>query len=338
MQYPYHSRFIRHHCPSNRHPKTGECTLDPGDIPANISCVSASIESGHLVAEFDIPARHVTTLELSWLRQHGRSASCAIVPPSPSLEAATISWDSQSSFDLCASILPVLEQHGCVVVRRPAHQSEEVCCAETENLISSLHDLGLKLRGSHFGRLEDLRTDNTTNQNTDQLGYTDAAVDLHTDQPFIETPPQYQLLQCIRCATSGGGNYIADSWAIAAYIQATHSRYYHLLTTVPVTFHRRQAAFESIHVSPILQGRQIRYSYFTIAPFSMPFADMAEWYDAYAFLSRCLRNPDYQFKFLLQPGDFVLYNNHRMVHARSGFSGPRWMRGVYFDVASGPEP
>ena len=31
---------------------------------------------------------------------------------------------------------------------------------------------------THFGRIEDLRTDNTTNQNTDQLGYTDAAINL----------------------------------------------------------------------------------------------------------------------------------------------------------------
>lgn len=42
---------------------------------------------------------------------------------------------------------------------------------------------------THFGRIEDLRTDNTTNKNNDQLGYTDAAINLHTDQPFIADPP-----------------------------------------------------------------------------------------------------------------------------------------------------
>lgn len=29
---------------------------------------------------------------------------------------------------------------------------------------------------THFGRIEDLRKDNSTNQNNDQLGYTDAEV------------------------------------------------------------------------------------------------------------------------------------------------------------------
>ena len=212
----------------------------------------------------------MSTIGLAWLRQHAYSAVCPTSPPSPSIEAATITWSSQTTASLCASMLPLLEQHGCVIVRRPAPRPEDACCAETEDLVSALNDLGFILRGSHFGRLEDLRTDNQTNKNTDQLGYTDAAVDLHTDQPFIDHPPQYQLLQCIRCATSGGSNYIADSWAVSAHLQATHSRYYNLLTTTPVTFHRRQSAFESIHVSPILQGKQIRYSYFTIAPFQCP--------------------------------------------------------------------
>jgi hypothetical protein len=48
---------------------------------------------------------------------------------------------------------------------------------------------GASVIETHFGRIEDLRTDNTTNKNTDQLGYTDAPVNLHTDQPFIADPP-----------------------------------------------------------------------------------------------------------------------------------------------------
>ena len=47
---------------------------------------------------------------------------------------------------------------------------------------------------THFGRYEDLRTDNTTNANTDQLGYTNAAVDLHSDQTFLAAPPRFQCV------------------------------------------------------------------------------------------------------------------------------------------------
>jgi len=34
---------------------------------------------------------------------------------------------------------------------------------------------------------------------------------------------------------------------------------------------------------------------------------------------------------MLESGDFVLYDNFRMLHARYGFSGPRHLRGVYFN-------
>lgn len=63
---------------------------------------------------------------------------------------------------------------------------------------------------THFGRIEDLRTDNTTNKNTDQLGYTDASVQLHTDQPFLERPPKFQMLHCQRPAASGGISFCVD--------------------------------------------------------------------------------------------------------------------------------
>ena len=64
---------------------------------------------------------------------------------------------------------------------------------------------------THFGRIEDLMTNNTTNKNTDQLGYTDAPVHLHTDQPFIKNPPGMQMLHGIRPADSGGENLMVDS-------------------------------------------------------------------------------------------------------------------------------
>ena len=37
--------------------------------------------------------------------------------------------------------------------------------------------------------------------------------------------------------------------------------------------------------------------------------------------------------FRLEAGDFLLYDNWRMLHARTSFTGARWVRGVYFDEA-----
>ena len=42
-------------------------------------------------------------------------------------------------------------------------------------------------------------------------------------------------------------------------------------------------------------------------------------------------DPRHHFRFRLESGDFLIYDNHRMLHARTSFEGPRWVRGVYFD-------
>jgi gamma-butyrobetaine dioxygenase/trimethyllysine dioxygenase len=58
---------------------------------------------------------------------------------------------------------------------------------------------------------------------------------------------------------------------------------------------------------------------------------MEAWYRAHDRFARLVRDPAHQYRFLLGPGDFVLYDNQRMLHARTGFRGARWVRGVCFD-------
>jgi len=160
-------------------------------------------------------------------------------------------------------------------------------------------------------------------------------VNLHTDQPFLERPPRYQVLQAIRAADEGGESFLVDAEAAARHLRSLDERAHELLTTTPVRFHRRQKNFERIVDAPLLDTRgerfQVRYSYFTLAPFRLPFARMEEWYRAYDRFARLVRDPRHQYRFLLNPGDFVIYDNHRMLHARTSFRGPRWVRGIYLD-------
>lgn len=211
---------------------------------------------------------------------------------------------------------------------------------DTEAIIEALAALGLDVRSTHFGRIEDLRTDNTTNQNTDQLGYTDAPVELHTDQPFIQSPPRFQLLQAIRSADEGGENIVADARGALEYLRRVDEASWRLLVSTPVRFHRRQKAFESIVDTPLFTTdghgtlRQVRHSYFTFAPHRLPFAEMEAFYRAYQRFQRIVHDPRHHWRFLLAPGDVLFYDNHRVLHARTGFRGARWVRGVYFD----PQP
>jgi len=234
---------------------------------------------------------------------------------------------------VAARALAVVRTHGLVIVRGdPAADP----VAATEPLVQAFERQGLGVIETHFGRIEDLRPDNTTNQNTDQLGYTSAGIDVHTDQPFLPHPPRWQLLQAIVPATHGGDNFIVDGQAAAAYFASIDEPGHALLTSVDVRFHRKQKAFERLVVAPIVvldgpRGFQIRYSYFTLAPHRVPFARMRAWYRAYDAFARLVRDPRHQYQFALGRGDFVLYDNLRMLHGRTAFTGPRWLRGIYFD-------
>jgi len=75
----------------------------------------------------------------------------------------------------------------------------------------------------------------------------------------------------------------------------------------------------------------VRYSYFTMAPQRVAFEEMENWYRSYNKFAQIVRDPAHQYRFTLGAGDFVLYDNFRMLHARTGFTGPRHLRGVYFN-------
>lgn len=332
----FHYRWLRHQCDLDRHPTTGERTLDSSELPDDLRAVSAQLDGDALTVAWNHGGR-LSRYALSWLEQHAYARDRAEAPP-PTNDPRNVTVQSDGDLEsIIAQALGLLDARGVVIVRR-ATGSTTAAAAETEMLIEALEGRGLSVVPTHFGRVEDLRTDNTTNANTDQLGYTDAAVDVHTDQPFLEHPPRYQMLQCLRAADRGGENAIVDVAAVFAWLSAHDARSAEILSSVPVHFHRRQKAFERSVVAPIIspQGGAnntpfVRYSYFTMAPQRLPFERMGEWYRAYDTFGRLVRDAKNQIRFALTPGDFILYDNHRMLHARTAFSGPRWVRGVYFN-------
>ncbi len=274
---------------------------------------------------------------LDWLRAHAYALGRIEVPPPPcDLLAITLHRDGRPWDAVVAEALVRVRRDGAVCVRRgPSEAAPE---DETETLVLAFEALGLTVIPTHFGRIEDLRTDNTTNAHTDQLGYTDSAIDLHTDQPFLDHPPRFQMLQSIRAADTGGDNALCDARAALGHLDSLDAEAGRLLRTVPVRFHRRQQAFERVVESPVIArdgGDEflVRSSYFTVAPYALPFAEMEGWYRAHDRFLRILRDPANQYRLALEPGDWLLYDNHRMLHARTAFRGGRWVRGVYFDPA-----
>ena len=328
----FHWTWLRLACDQERHPVTNEPTLCPSRVDPSIHARAARIEGDVLLVEWagEAPSRAPSRYSLAWLAERAYAVDHPLPPEPP---RGPEPFEAQAAEDglLPASWLERLERDGALIVRGGAHT---VSPETTERWIEQLERAGLGLVGTHFGRIEDLRTDNTTNANTDQLGYTDAAIDLHTDQPFLPEPPRYQLLHCVRSADRGGESTLADARAAAEWLRRNDAAAFEALTSLPVTFHRKQREFERVVVSPIFEThegrfRRVRHSYFTMAPQRLPFEQLEPFYRAYRALARALER--YRVETVLRPGDALLYDNHRMLHGRRAFSGPRWVRGVYFE-------
>ncbi len=336
----FHYRWLRHNCDRERHPQTGERTRCSSELADELTPRRAALTGETLEIEW-APDGHASRYSLAWLRAHayapGRQA-----PTPPSSELAPLLLAARG-LPLTAQISEALlrvRTHGAAVVQ---HDPDERSPPEhaTEAIVAAFEAAGLRVISTHFGRIEDLRTDNTTNENTDQLGYTDAAIQLHTDQPFLDHPPRYQLLQGIRSADAGGENLLADARAAFRYLEATDAQAAELLASVPVRFHRKQRDFERLVVAPLVSRRgdddfKIRCSYFTLAPHALPFALVAEYYRAHDRFIRLLRDPRHHVRVKLEPGDWLIYDNHRTLHGRTGFTGARWVRGIYFDADRSP--
>ena len=333
----FHFRWLRHHTKEDRHPITGERTLCSSELPDDLAPLSARIEAqpqGSVLAVAWSDARN-TEHDLSWLQEHAYASEHDIPVEVDARVASYELWREQRSFDeIAREAVEQVNRLGLVVVRAPAGSDPE---SETEGWIEAFARAGLDLVGTHFGRIEDLRPDNTTNSNTDQLGYTDAAIQLHTDQPFLEEPPRYQMLQGVVRATHGGDNVFVDAREASNYYASIASYEHSLLASLPVRFSRRQKHFSRDVDSPILrlataeQPFRVRYSYFTLAPLSFPFALMSSFYRAHDAFARMVREPGRGVRVSLAPGDIALYDNHRMLHSRTPFEGSRWVRGVYFN-------
>lgn len=225
----FHYYWLRHNCnckPHCRHVTTNERVIDSSQIPMdikplyisvsvntnkeqtellqNVTPLTLEIEWSPIAENLRETEPHRSVYEWSWLQTHAYSWNNTIIDSIPhDLSSVEVHYDhylqkypamddphllsEEGQIQYRKHVGSVLKQYGLVVLRKRG--------LDTEAIISDLLPSDKQVIETHFGRIEDLRTANTTNKNTDQLGYTNSGVDLHTDQPFIENPPGMQLLQ-----------------------------------------------------------------------------------------------------------------------------------------------
>ncbi|PAA73410.1 hypothetical protein BOX15_Mlig028201g1 [Macrostomum lignano] len=184
------------------------------------------------------------------------------------------------------------------------------------------------------------------------LGYTSDRLDFHTDLPYMHEQPGVQALLCqVQASGPGGDSLFADGFSAAEHIRRSRPDLFRLLTTVPVRFRDRgqladrrfdlvathatieldcqpdgEWCYRRVHFSN--QQRDLLQAW--------PLADVQLIYDALKAFNDVIEGRDIssdsskvQLQVKLRSGEMALFDNSRLLHSRTGFSGERQLAGAY---------
>jgi gamma-butyrobetaine dioxygenase len=192
------------------------------------------------------------------------------------------------------------------------------------------------VRETNYGRLFDVRVE----PRPGNLAYTSRRILPHTDNPYRDPVPTVQLLHCLRAAGEGGDTGLVDGFAAARELRATDRETFALIAGTPVPFGYTDKSTELRASQPLIQlgprGRicGVRFNNRSARPLRGPYAEVTAFYAAYRRWAALLARPERQLDLRLAPGDCLIFDNTRILHARTAFSvtGGRHLQGCYADL------
>jgi len=326
-------------CPECRDSGSGQRLGSVTDLPADVSVIEARAIGDSVEVIFG-PDGHRAVFSRAWLAEQGSPAE------DDRIEDAKRLWTSRDA----AAALP-----GRSWPRYQADERDRARCLDAllRDGFFLLRDVPCRagavldvaasmgyVRETNYGRLFDVRVEATPAN----LAYTGLPIGPHTDNPYRDPVPTVQLLHCLATAVEGGDSGLVDGFLAAALLRTEDPSAFEILTRTPVTFAYRDATAElratrpMIGVDPRGRIREIRFNNRSMQP-PRPGRDgsperTAAFYAAYRAFAEVIRRPDLMLTFRLGPGDCMVFDNTRVLHARTGFSatGRRHLQGCYADL------
>ena len=187
---------------------------------------------------------------------------------------------------------------------------------------------------SHFGRYFDV----VSKANPENLAYTPDALRPHNDLPSRQHLPGVQLLHCRRNEVTGGDSVLVDGIAATERLRRDDPEAFDVLSTRRVTFRSVATNWEVTNRATIVEVDEdgdvvgTRLHPALLGPVDIEPDDQPAFYRAHRALLNVALDPEMQFRFRLNEGDCVIFDNARILHARSAFdarTGNRHLQGCY---------
>jgi gamma-butyrobetaine dioxygenase len=330
------SLWLRDNLPEDRDPHSGQRLIDIADLPEDPRIRSAAARGSAVNVEWESEKRSAT-FELEWLRKHGANGPGGRPEFAPKLwlegsrldAARNFAWasfaDAKGDRSLRAQWLTRLLQDGIAFLSNVP--SVDAAILEAAALAGRVSE-------TNYGWVYDVRSV----PQPENLAYSDLGLGLHTDNPYREPVPGFQVLHALVASPDGGESLFGDGFAIAEHLRATSPDAFAVLTQTPVPFLYRSKDAELYAERPLIQlscrgdVRAVHYNSRSIAPLRLAAREAVRFYSAYRRLAALLRNSEFHLQFRLRDGDLVVFDNQRALHGRTPFSSalhPRHLRGCY---------
>jgi gamma-butyrobetaine dioxygenase len=337
---------------------TRQKRFDSADIPSNIRIRDIKSKRGgdiSLTWKHDVSGfgpDHTTILPYSWLKKAPHS------PVTHAYQGGKQAWyadglsnqmktfdynDYMSDDQTLFHLLQQLQTHGLAFIKNLPEAESSVI--QTANRIGPL-------KNTFYGETWDVRSVS----NAKNVAYTDVHLGFHMDLLYMQQPPRLQLLHCLRASEQGGVSLFSDSYLAMQQLYDLNQAAFWALVNTPVNFHydndnhhyfRSRRTFQLREgITKLPENTEKVWNYMEAVnwapPFQAPFnhtngnvafaKSMRAWHEAAQIFRDLTEIPSHVHKQQMEPGECVIFDNRRILHARTAFAGgERWLRGAYLD-------
>lgn len=325
--------------PESRNLDNGQRLFSVKDLPPSVL-----IEDAHKDREGNVhvlfqPENHSSVFSQKWLRENcyelnshfeDRSEKQKKLWQKDSFDNGLpfISYESMRSDDTSKVLaLRSLRDSGFFVLNDVPTQDGQV--------LKVISELGFT-RETNYGALFEVRTE----INPNNLAYTNLGLGSHTDNPYRDPVPTVQLLHCLESSTEGGDSILVDGFKAASVLRDESKENFLTLTSSWINYRFTDSKTDLRSRVPMIELNdnnetvKVRYNNRSIDTIKVPKDKMRSFYKAYRHWSEVIERDELKIQFRLSEGDLMLFDNTRVMHARTKFSktGKRHLQGAYTDL------
>ena len=338
----FHHIWLRDNCTCDKcgTTETGARNLQLLDIPEDVSPEHTELDDGFLVIRWS-PDGHQSRYEPSFLRRYCYSAD--------RLSKGRRPWGAEITDNLnplrYAQVANNEEE--CLYLVERIYRDGFVLLSEVETTHEAtirMAELLGPVKGYTYAQSSEIVFDpNALASIIDPVGQKLAnfgtALAPHVDEGFRSNQPGLVVLHRVKAAAAGGGaTLLVDGFKVATLLREREPELFELLCRTPASFRRRiEGEFdhymERPHISLAANGEIMRVclSEKSTAPLQAPEHLVEPLYAARRALVKLTHEKSLQAKFPLQPGQALIIDNHRVMHARTEYEGARHLRHCHID-------